>query len=406
MIKILLYFAALLPISASAALPEGIVGDGKTDCTAAFRKAVQNGGKIRLPRGIYVVRDTIKIGDGVSVIGEKGTVIRLDGTNHVFEATGALNGKTLLPVRNLTFRNLSFVSYTKRDKMRPVYAIIAHAVGGLRAEGLATYGLGGVKVDTVYPIDIWRIPKGQTDPQAIAGMDNHDSLSRDIRITSCHFDGQFRDERSCGVDIRFVRDFTVSNVVARLYDSGVQYWGGDSSHKRGGHPTTPRRCHDGLIADCVIEDVRSGGIWGSMGENLRVVRCTTRRCDDVGIDFEGGHNCMAVDCLSEDCKNGNYSTFMYCCRDIVFKNCTSRLSARSGALCHYFHSNSTQRALDQRVAFRNCTFESELPGGEVRPMCGMKLFEFRGNTCKNVILAPPVNNVRKVIDEGNRYTNL
>lgn len=60
-------------------LKYGAKGDGITDNTTAFRNAmedVKNGGTIRIPYGDYLLHDLVELYPNVSVIADKGTIIR------------------------------------------------------------------------------------------------------------------------------------------------------------------------------------------------------------------------------------------------------------------------------------------------------------------------------------------
>jgi hypothetical protein len=51
------------------------------------------------------------------------------------------------------------------------------------------------------------------------------------------------------------------------------------------------------------------GLWHAVSRNVRYLGNYIQNCEDVGIDMEGGENCIASFNVAKDCKNGEYTIF-------------------------------------------------------------------------------------------------
>lgn len=369
---------------------------GCGDCTEALQKQLDGDAPVFLPSGTYRVSRTLELRDGASVCGEPGTRIVMLGTGSVFRASGRLDkDRSLHRASGFTFRDLTVEA---SSILRNRHAFCLASVENGLIERVDTIGMGGLWVKTVYPVNVWdRTP----DPPGTAGMHGDASLSSNIVVKACTFDGGNLD-MAWGVNLEYVSDFEVRDCVALNLKHGFQFWGGDSFHERGGLLENEKRCRRGRFVGCRAYCLGGGGIWGGMAEDILVTNCQAAVCFDVGIDFEGCHRCEAVDCRVRDCKNGNLSTFMFCLGDVAFRRCFSEFTKRYEFNCHFFHSNSTQRRAEQRVTIEDCVFTSVRPS-LVRAQSAMKEFSFVGNVCTNVIFDPRANNMGRVVCERNVF---
>ena len=377
-------------------LPAEAASQGDRDVTQMLQSRLDAGERVFLPAGTYVVTNTIALRKGASVSGVRGrTRIVMKGDGEVFRSAGRLEGGRLVRASGFEFRNLVMVAGAAS---RNRHAIRLDSVENVLLEHVETIGMGGLYVGTVYKVNAWdRTP----DPPGTAGMVGDESLSSNIVVRSCRFDGGRPDYGGRGLYIGFATDCEVRDCTATNVFHGFQFWGGDSFHERGGLLENDKRCKRIVIADSSAVNVQGGGIWGSMVEDWSVTNCMVRLSSDVGIDFEGCHRAEAVDCFVSDCKNGNLATFMYCLGDVAFRRCRSVLTANHPFPCHYFNSNSTLRAARQRVMIEGCTFSSDRQSC-VRVQSALAEFRFVDNVLENVHLDTKAANMGRVVVEKTR----
>ena len=100
--------------------------------------------------------------------------------------------------------------------------------------------------------------------------------------------------------------------------NGPVWWGGDSSFLVDGALTNQRKCRNGRISGCRVQNT-AAPIWGSMGEGIAVVGNTIRDYADVGLDAEGSFDVVfaANTVMQTITGNGAMSTFSGC-RDVRF----------------------------------------------------------------------------------------
>ena len=378
------------------AADEGIVGDG-SDCTSALRKLLTVKKKVFLPAGKYLVTASIPLTDDTSLIGEEGTEIVTEGGYDLFLIRGARQsgGKTAVRRQNITVASIAFSAPEPQRQ----YVVNAKSVEHLVLDRLTVKNMGCIVTETVYAVNAF---DGTPDPCTTAGMTSDDCLNSDISITRCKIDcGDATESGATGVYLMFLKNFRVLGCEVSNAWQGIQFWGGDSDYERGGKAENDKRAKNGLIAECTSFDIGGGGIWGSMGQNITVTRCSTGRCGDVGVDFEGCADATATDCKAYDCRNGNYSTFQYCTGKILFFNCESYLG--EGYNQHFFNSNSTLTPHEQDITFDHCLFEStELAA--VNCQSAMAKFTFTNNTCKNTVVNTTGLNIQQIVIEDNEFT--
>ena len=361
----------------------------------ALQSLLDTDENVFLPAGTYAISKTLTLKDGTTIAGEAGTRLVMNGAGDVFRASGKLKGGLLVRASHFRFRDITIVA---KDIVKNRHAVRMDSVEDVRLERVETIGLGGLRINTTYPVNVWdKTP----DPPATAGMTGDECLSSNIVVRSCRFDGGKRG-MGCGVDISYATVIDVRDSVAINLSHGFQFWGGDSFHERGGRLENDKRLKKLVVANCRAVNVSGGGIWATMAENILVTNCSATLCLDVGIDFEGCHKAEAVNCSVRDCRNGNYSTFMFCTRDVAFRHCFSELTGEFPYTCHFFNSNSTQRKGEQCITLEDCVFTSNRPS-LVRVQSAAREFRFVGNMCTNVIFDPRATNMGKVVCERNKF---
>lgn len=400
--SVLVSFIAVAALSATSARGAdgrgGVVLSverGVRDCTEALKSCIDAEGCVFLPAGAYVITNTIALRSGARIVGVRGrTRIVMNGDGEVFRSSGRLDGGRLVRASGFEIRNLVMEA---GSAIQNRHAVRLDSVENVVLEHVETIGMGGLHVGTVYKVNAWdKTP----DPPGTAGMSGDESLSSNIVVRSCRFDGGSPSRGGRGVCIGFATDCEVRDCTATNVFHGFQFWGGDSCHERGGLLANEKRCRRIVVAGCSAVNVQGGGIWGSMVEDWSVTNCTVRFCLDVGIDFEGCNRAEAVDCAVSDCRNGNLSTFMYCLGDVAFRRCRSVLTENHAFTCHYFNSNSTLKAARQRVTIEDCSFTSDRPSC-IRVQSALAEFRFVNNVCRNVRLDTTAANMGRIVIEDN-----
>ena len=94
--------------------------------------------------------------------------------------------------------------------------------------------------------------------------------------------------------ITFTYGAAVENNNLTGYRHGVMWWGGDADPTINGAIANERKVNTLNISNNVCTDMDMGNIWGAMGVSVIV---SNNECDysgDVGIDFEGCIDCIAI----------------------------------------------------------------------------------------------------------------
>ena len=354
-----------------------IPADARKDITSSLQAQADKKGKITLPDGEFSISRPVKVYSDTSIEGSGKTEIVVDGSFNAFEIfDGAPEGRiSRVSVSSLTVRCPS---------PSAVSAVFAKSVESRTVDGLKTENMAGVRVEHFE-----------------AARNN---LNKNIIITNCSFSGNKAPVQ--GIEIDWTDTFRIENCTVTGFLHGIQFWGGDSDVRRGGLHKNMGFLKNGIISGCRASHHEGGGIWGSMGENIRIKNCSAEDCGDVGIDFEGCTNCSAEDCAAADCKNGNYSTFQYCTGDIVFRNCRSVFSkAQTGILgtCHYFNGNETHDTDYQSVTFDNCRFQSRVYS-VIKPWHSLHSFTLRNCVLKNTALDTGSKRLDILRVEDNAFT--
>lgn len=127
------------------------------------------------------------------------------------------------------------------------------------------------------------------------------------------------------ISLHYHTNSQVSGCRANNYRHGIMWWGGDSAANANGAPNSERKASGITIADCEMSDMGGGGIWGSMGRDIKVINCTVDTCGDVGFDAEGCQEVTFSGGKVSNCANGCLTTF-WGARNIVFENIEVKLS--------------------------------------------------------------------------------
>jgi hypothetical protein len=137
-----------------------------------------------------------------------------------------------------------------------------------------------------------------------------------------------------------------------------------------------------------------------MGQNITVANCKVYNCDDVGVDFEGCFDCVAVGNTVWNCSNGGLATFFYN-KNILFRNNTVKQQKSQYPLaCIY---NAPQKQLNQTVRFADNQFSCSGGVGSIIQKGPANDIVFENNQFNDVVLNLMFNNNRNISIRNNSF---
>ena len=135
-----------------------------------------------------------------------------------------------------------------------------------------------------------------------------------------------------------------------------------------------------------------------MGDSVTINGNIVENCGDVGIDFEGTTNGIAVGNSVKDCQNGCLSTFFYC-KNIVFEGNAVRQTGTNGTVV-YFSNNNTQSMMSgTSISLIGNTFQCDTLGSTVHSATEFTIIE--SNKFYNCKLNMQTNNAGEVAITNN-----
>lgn len=185
------------------------------------------------------------------------------------------------------------------------------------------------------------------------------TLTHNITVRNCTATGIGIQHGIAAILIEYAQNVHIENNSITNFKNGIQWWGGDSNHLKDGAITNDRRCKNIMVINNMVKNA-DAGIWGSMGDNIKVVNNRVSDCQDVGIDFEGCFNGVADSNYVTNAKNGNLATF-FLNRNITFSN-NIVISDRNDTTYIARIYNESQTADNDNIQFINNTFIGNIPG--------------------------------------------
>jgi len=125
--------------------------------------------------------------------------------------------------------------------------------------------------------------------------------------------------------------------------NGVQWWGGNADPVRPpaqGGSADARKCRNLLIENVTVEHCSGAGIWGSMGTDIVVRRCSVANIGDVGFDAEGSNRVTFERCTGRNARNGCFTTF-FLCNGVRFVDCTGIVDDKAMPLVRVYNESQT-----------------------------------------------------------------
>ena len=371
----------------------GVYGDGQTEQSDKLQRILDQYAMVYVPAGRYLINKSLRLRSGQQLRGSDSTVFIPTGKAATatefafFTAEGA---------QRIRLRQLRF--YAKDQPSRVVFAVTARNVHHLTLEHLVAYHCGVAQVTErkaewpVYP----KIPDDLSADSFRQVGNTH------ISIRHCRGEGSQRGmaEHTAGVLIAYTNHWEVTHSSFTRYSQGIQWWGGDSNPERDGTLANKRKCQNGTVSDVEVSDVRGGGIWGSMGENITVEGCRVTHCGDVGIDFEGCFRSQAINNYVAESDNGNLAVFHHN-QDILFaNNQVVQSNAKRIQACIY---NASQSRDNGQVTFDNNVFITTQGVSFIKQQGPSSRIVFTQNSLHNVVVNFSFNNNQHVLISKNTF---
>jgi hypothetical protein len=182
---------------------------------------------------------------------------------------------------------------------------------------------------------------------------------------------------STGTAIRaqYCDAFSVTDCVISGYNHGIAWWGGDSNTSVDGAVENERKAKNIIISNNNISDIKMGGIWGSMGENITIT----------------GNNVRISGNTVSKCHFGGITTF-YICRNVSIVGNSVTAIATEFVIKIY---NSTASAYASNSGYTisgnalRCEDETDVANFSIESSSNVNIV---GNTLTNVkIIANPAS---------------
>ena len=246
----------------------GAVGDGKTDDTNAFVKALEESdGDLFVPPGRYVVAE-VNVPDATFVhgAGARSVIVLLPDKDYA-----------LTPGANCRLTDLTF-TVLDREKDRT---------------SAVTTGL--IRIGQVEGVTLTRL----TFQNAMRGGVVTDHATR-FRVTHCNFRNL-----GVGVSIQFSqRGIITDNVVEDIGQHGIQFWGNWKFELMD--------CKDLVFARNIVRNVAGGGIWGTGGVRIVMNDNVVDGAGDICLDYEWCRDSTIVGNTVRNGNNAGISLFFSC----------------------------------------------------------------------------------------------
>lgn len=174
------------------------------------------------------------------------------------------------------------------------------------------------------------------------------NVARDVRISGggARFTApQTEGQGACM--LAYVVGGHIDRVHYENVPHGIQWWGGDAGVEfwQNGARANARKCRNLLIERASVRRAQTGGIWGSMGQDVTVRDCAASECLDVGFDAEGCNTTSFERCHARNCHNGCFTTFSLC-DGVRFADCQGTVDRKEYPLFRIY--NATQSNADNR----------------------------------------------------------
>ncbi|WP_159839476.1 hypothetical protein [Burkholderia sp. 8Y] len=354
----------------------------------AIQAAIMSGTPVRLAAGHYRIDDTLALRSGSTLVGAGDATVLL-WTKPVLGTIFSIFAAER--VTGVRLENFSVVdsSGSMTGYVLAGYNVQHASVARLSARGLAIAAfLPAREAEDKYN----RVTIELSD----AGFNGSAYLS----VTGCTAEdvAESPDARAA-VLFRYCVQWSVTDCSFANIPFGVQWWGGDSDPAVDGGIGNRRKCIDGKVTN--VKAVHCiAGVWGSMGDDVHVVRCEVDAASDVGIDFEGCVDCSASQNRVSHCKNGNLTIFWWNVGISFVENVSKQIRSDYPHVRVY---NAAQDIRNRSLLVKSNRFSTEGAIGVVDTGSGcVESLTFEGNELLDTSINFVANNLRYVNVMRNR----
>ncbi len=273
---LLICLVAPVTVTASVSVKDfGAVGDGKTDDSWAFQKALEAAkGQLLIPAGRYRIADVV-IPDGTMVqgVGVRSVIVMLADAGAAFRLGS-----------DCTMTDLKFTG-NKADKGP--------------ATGAGTAGV--VHAPRSVPYSIKRIKLKRLTFENIKRCAIFFDHVRDFNISDCRFVNI-----GVAISLHFSRNGRITaHQIENAVDHGILFWG-DWKHD------PLEKVTNLIFTNNYVKNGGGGAIWGMGGKQIVMVGNIIEGADDIGLDLEWCDNSVIVGNTTVDCDNAGIALFAAC----------------------------------------------------------------------------------------------
>lgn len=277
----------------------GAKGDGVTSDVSAFNAAfsAMSSSIVYIPDGEYYIDTSIPLPTtGITIVGSS-------ETNATIKLLANIYGLVGTNATGITIENVGFSSTDD-------------TATAIECLGLSTKWY----LNNIQTQKCTLFHSNSTGSGGYSGANSTNSPN-DINISNCRGYGNTSSQSGpfAWIDMRYGSNYNVTSCYCNYYFHGILFWGGDASSSADGATSNARKITDVHISTCKVENIKNGGIWGSMGQRVVFDNCIANTCGDVGFDFEGCFECKATGGYSRDGLNGCLATFWYN-KNVCFEN--------------------------------------------------------------------------------------
>ncbi|VXC16732.1 conserved exported hypothetical protein [Burkholderia sp. 8Y] len=348
----------------------------------AIQAAIISGTPVRLAAGHYRIDDTLRLKSGSTLVGA-GDATVLQWTKPVLGTVFSIFAAER--VAGFRLENFSVVdsSGSMTGYVLAGYNVKQASVARLSAKGIAIAAF---------------LPAREADDKyhrvTIEPSDAAFNGSAYLSVTGCTAeDVASSPDARAAVLFRYCVHWSVTDCSFANVPFGVQWWGGDSDPAVDGAIGNRRKCIDGKVTNVKAVNCIAG-VWGSMGDDVHVVRCEVDAASDVGIDFEGCVDCSASQNRVSHCKNGNLTIFWWNVGISFVENLSRQARADYPHVRVY---NAAQDIENRSLIVKSNKFSTEGAIGVIDTSSGcVESLTFEGNELLDTRINFVANNLRYV----------
>ena len=264
----------------------GAVGDGVTDDTAAIQAAIDSGAKKIIFAGL-----TYKVNLASMTLASNQI---LDGQGATLTSTDTTRNTCLLVGRNKS--NIEITNFNFNTNNSGQLAILLLGCSNVKVTNntatncaLCVVGSSAQSTDDIFGYYSLYSSVNNTNQSSFIVIENNiangDGTTNPTPPVSANVPG---------IIIGFAYGCFVKNNVVNAYHHGIMWWGGDSDPTINGAIANQRKVNTLNISNNVCTGIAMGDIWGSMGISVIVANNECDYSGDVGVDFEGSIDCIAI----------------------------------------------------------------------------------------------------------------